>query len=69
VLKLLIQGSLTFDEAYIEYNIKHLPRRIKDLQEKLGIKAQRIYAKNGTATYFLNDEQKAHAKVILEKLK
>lgn len=71
ILRLLAYGNrLTQWGAYSEHNIGDLRRRIKDMEEKIGIRAKRDYEK-GThiATYYFNEEQKLTAIEKLNKLK
>ena len=72
VLRLLSQGkTLLVRDAIIEHDISHLPRRIKDIEEKIDplLKVERTYDKKGIARYFFNELQIIKAKEILRKIK
>lgn len=58
--------ELTFDYMYQKHKIKHLPRRIKDLQDFLGLRAERRIDDNGCAHYYFTEEQRIKAIAILK---
>ena len=72
VLRLLAYGHiLKVRECMINHDISHLPRRIKDIEEKIDIflKAERTYDNKGIASYFFNEEQKIKAIKYLKNIK
>jgi hypothetical protein len=66
VLELLNQGKrLTVNGAVIDYGISSLPRRIKDLTDKLGIEIKRNVINKKYVEYYLenpthNDNSRPH---------
>ena len=58
--------TITFDMMYTREGIKHLPRRIKDLDEFLSLKANRDYDDLGQAHYWFSEEQRIKAMKILK---
>lgn len=58
--------TITFDMMYLREGIKHLPRRIKDLDEFLSLKANRDYDALGQAHYWFSESQRIEAMKILK---
>jgi len=72
VLRLLAYGNiLQVKECMIKHDISHLPRRIKDIEDKIDpfLRAERTYDNKGIASYFFNELQKIAAIKFLKKLK
>ena len=67
-LFLLAYGKvLSVYDGMVKYKISHLPRRIRDIEEFIGIRPEREYSETtGTASYFLFEEQKIKAIRILK---
>ena len=61
--------TITFDMMYTRERIKHLPRRVKDLDEFLGLKANRDYDDLGQAHYWFSENQRVEAMRILKGIK
>jgi len=61
--------TITFDMMYQRERIKHLPRRIKDLDEYLNLKANRDYDSLGQAHYWFSETQRIEAIKILKGIK
>jgi hypothetical protein len=58
--------TITFDMMYQKERIKHLPRRVKDLEEFLGLRAERDYDDIGSAHYYFSEDTRIKAMKILK---
>lgn len=60
VLDLLNSGvKLTVRSAMIDYNISSLPRRIKDITDRLGIEIKRNLINGKYVEYFISEAQES----------
>lgn len=58
VLDYLMKTNLIdCDKAKELFGVRHLPRRILDIEEATGVKPSRKYSKSGLATHYLTPEQ------------